>query len=51
MPLWLWRKQDQFCFDREIAEGQEYHWFTSIIITSGVSLRILQHKYQSKHEL
>jgi len=28
MPLWLWCKQDQFCFDREIAEGQEHHWQT-----------------------
>ena len=35
MPLWLWRKQDQFYFDREIAEGQEIIG-TSIIITSGV---------------
>ena len=35
MPLWLWRKQDQFYFDREIAEGQEHHWQTHNS-TSGV---------------
>ena len=26
MPLWVWCKQDQLYFDREIAEGQEHHW-------------------------
>ena len=35
MPLWLWCKQDQFCFDREIAEGRNIIG-TSIIIASGV---------------
>ena len=46
MPLSLWRKQDQFCFDREIAEGQEHHWHINNHYKRS-SLRILQHKYQN----
>jgi len=46
VPLFLWCRQDQFCFDREVAKGQKYHRETHNY-HQWSSMRILQHSIKA----